>query len=175
MEWGAWFLSDRATRSVAPGFTITPAETEKLADTLSAPRRSCELSGAPGSLSTLNVLGCLRVAKKFPGRLTAHRRSCSLLRTARERAARGRSGQARTTSTAVASGESAQIDGSAPWMRRSFARARGVGDPGVARVPRCARMNPCLWRIRAGGFLEKSSSDWAGYRSHSLKRPSSAC
>ena len=37
VEWGRWFLSDRATRSVAPGFTITPAEAEKLADTLSAP------------------------------------------------------------------------------------------------------------------------------------------
>ena len=31
VEWGRWFLSDRATRSVAPGFTITPAEAEKLA------------------------------------------------------------------------------------------------------------------------------------------------
>ena len=37
VKWGRWFLSDRATRSVAPGFTITPAEAEKLADTLSAP------------------------------------------------------------------------------------------------------------------------------------------
>jgi hypothetical protein len=37
VEWGRWFLSDRATRSVGPGFTITPAEAEKLADTLSAP------------------------------------------------------------------------------------------------------------------------------------------
>jgi len=36
VEWGRWFLSDRATRSVAPGFTITPAEAKKLADTLSA-------------------------------------------------------------------------------------------------------------------------------------------
>ncbi|MBI5767360.1 MAG: hypothetical protein HZA93_06155 [Verrucomicrobia bacterium] len=31
VEWGRWFLSNRATRSVAPGFTITPAEAEKLA------------------------------------------------------------------------------------------------------------------------------------------------
>ena len=36
VEWGRWFLSDRATRSVAPGFTITPAEAKKHADTLSA-------------------------------------------------------------------------------------------------------------------------------------------
>lgn len=26
-----WFLADRAMRSIAPGFTITPAEAEKLA------------------------------------------------------------------------------------------------------------------------------------------------
>ena len=34
VEWGRWFLSDRATRSIAPGFTITPAEAEKLAKDL---------------------------------------------------------------------------------------------------------------------------------------------
>jgi len=34
VEWGRWFLDDRATRSVAPGFTITPAEAEKLAKEL---------------------------------------------------------------------------------------------------------------------------------------------
>ena len=28
---GRWFLSDRATRSIAPGFTITPAEAAQLA------------------------------------------------------------------------------------------------------------------------------------------------
>lgn len=38
VEWGRWFLADRATRSVAPGFTITPAEAEKLAK---------EMGGAP--------------------------------------------------------------------------------------------------------------------------------
>ena len=37
VEWGRWFLSDRATRSVAPGFTITTAEAEKLAKELTAP------------------------------------------------------------------------------------------------------------------------------------------
>jgi hypothetical protein len=37
VEWGRWFLSDRATRSVAPGFTITPAEAAKLAAELAAP------------------------------------------------------------------------------------------------------------------------------------------
>ena len=31
-EWGRWFLSDRATRSIAPGFTLTPAEAKKLAE-----------------------------------------------------------------------------------------------------------------------------------------------
>jgi hypothetical protein len=30
VEWGRWFLAERATRSIAPGFTITPAEAEKL-------------------------------------------------------------------------------------------------------------------------------------------------
>jgi WD40 repeat protein len=30
-EWGRWFLADPATRSIAPGFTITPAEADKLA------------------------------------------------------------------------------------------------------------------------------------------------
>ncbi len=37
VEWGRWFLADRATRSIAPGFTITPADAEKHADTVSAP------------------------------------------------------------------------------------------------------------------------------------------
>ncbi len=31
VEWGRWFVADRATRSIAPGGTITPAEAEKLA------------------------------------------------------------------------------------------------------------------------------------------------
>jgi hypothetical protein len=30
VEWGRWILADRATRSIAPGFTITPAEAAKL-------------------------------------------------------------------------------------------------------------------------------------------------
>jgi hypothetical protein len=30
VEWGRWFLSDSPTRSIAPGFTITPAEAKKL-------------------------------------------------------------------------------------------------------------------------------------------------
>ncbi len=38
VERGRWFLADRATRSVAPGFTITPAEAEKLAKELGAAR-----------------------------------------------------------------------------------------------------------------------------------------
>ena len=37
VERGRWFLSDRATRSVAPGFTLTPAEAEKLAKEMAAP------------------------------------------------------------------------------------------------------------------------------------------
>jgi len=36
VEWGRWFLADRATRSIAPGFTITPAEAEKLAASMGA-------------------------------------------------------------------------------------------------------------------------------------------
>jgi serine/threonine protein kinase/WD40 repeat protein len=35
-EWGRWFLSDRADRSIAPGFTITPAEADQLAADLAA-------------------------------------------------------------------------------------------------------------------------------------------
>jgi WD40 repeat protein/serine/threonine protein kinase len=31
VEWGRWLLADRATRSIAPGFTITPAEAAKFA------------------------------------------------------------------------------------------------------------------------------------------------
>jgi serine/threonine protein kinase/WD40 repeat protein len=30
VEWGRWMLDDSATRSIAPGFTITPAEADKL-------------------------------------------------------------------------------------------------------------------------------------------------
>jgi serine/threonine protein kinase/WD40 repeat protein len=30
VEWGRWFLDDSPTRSIAPGFTITPAEADKL-------------------------------------------------------------------------------------------------------------------------------------------------
>ncbi len=36
VEWGRWFLADRATRSIAPGFTITPADAEKLAQEMAA-------------------------------------------------------------------------------------------------------------------------------------------
>jgi hypothetical protein len=35
-EWGRWVLNDRADRSIAPGFTVTPAEADKLAVTLAA-------------------------------------------------------------------------------------------------------------------------------------------
>ncbi|MBI5693964.1 MAG: protein kinase [Verrucomicrobia bacterium] len=38
-EWGRWFLEDPATRSIAPGFTITPAEADILAAEL-APREA---------------------------------------------------------------------------------------------------------------------------------------
>ena len=30
-DWGRWILEDRPSRSIAPGFTITPAEADKLA------------------------------------------------------------------------------------------------------------------------------------------------
>jgi WD40 repeat protein len=36
VEWGRWFLADPATRSIAPGFTITPAEAAKLAKEMAA-------------------------------------------------------------------------------------------------------------------------------------------
>ncbi len=36
VEWGRWFLSDSPTRSIAPGFTITPADAEKLAQEMAA-------------------------------------------------------------------------------------------------------------------------------------------
>jgi WD40 repeat protein len=32
VEWARWFLSDSPTRSIAPGFTITPADARKLAE-----------------------------------------------------------------------------------------------------------------------------------------------
>jgi hypothetical protein len=35
-EWGRWILDDRADRSIAPGFTVTPADAEKLAAALAA-------------------------------------------------------------------------------------------------------------------------------------------
>jgi hypothetical protein len=35
--WAKWFLSTAPARSIAPGFTITPADAKKLADTLSDP------------------------------------------------------------------------------------------------------------------------------------------
>jgi hypothetical protein len=30
VEWGRWFLSDRATRPIAPGFKLTSTEADKL-------------------------------------------------------------------------------------------------------------------------------------------------
>jgi WD40 repeat protein len=36
VDWGRWFLNDRADRSIAPGFTITPAEADKLAADMAA-------------------------------------------------------------------------------------------------------------------------------------------
>ena len=36
-EWGRWFLADRDTRAIGPGFKITRAELEHLADDLAAP------------------------------------------------------------------------------------------------------------------------------------------
>ena len=35
-DWGRWILDDSADRSIAPGFTGTPAEAEKLAAALAA-------------------------------------------------------------------------------------------------------------------------------------------
>jgi hypothetical protein len=38
VEWGRWFLADPATRSIAPGFTVTPAEVDQFARELRADR-----------------------------------------------------------------------------------------------------------------------------------------
>ncbi len=46
-EWGRWFLSDSPTRSIAPGFTITPAEAKKL-------REDWEAAMAPATPRTGN-------------------------------------------------------------------------------------------------------------------------
>ncbi len=40
VEWGRWFLSDNPARSIAPGFTITPADAEKLAKEMAPPTQS---------------------------------------------------------------------------------------------------------------------------------------
>ena len=37
VAWGRWFLANRATRAIAPGFTITPAEADKLAGESASP------------------------------------------------------------------------------------------------------------------------------------------
>jgi WD40 repeat protein len=38
VEWGRWFLADPATRSIAPGFTVTPAEVDQFAREMRADR-----------------------------------------------------------------------------------------------------------------------------------------
>ena len=38
VEWGRWFLADPATRSIAPGFTVTPAEVAQFAREMRADR-----------------------------------------------------------------------------------------------------------------------------------------
>ena len=45
-EWARWFLSTSTTRSIAPGFIITPAEAKKLQDEFRASARSAS-SAAP--------------------------------------------------------------------------------------------------------------------------------
>jgi WD40 repeat protein len=45
VEWVRWFLSDSPNRSIAPGFTITPAEAEKLRDKFAAPSKPLGLAG----------------------------------------------------------------------------------------------------------------------------------
>jgi hypothetical protein len=39
IEWARWFLSDNSTRSIGPGFTITPAEAVKLHEEMAAGKR----------------------------------------------------------------------------------------------------------------------------------------
>ena len=45
--WGKWFLSTDAARPIAPGFTVTPAEAQKLADTLAAVTAAPPPAAAP--------------------------------------------------------------------------------------------------------------------------------
>jgi len=48
--WGRWFLADPATRSLAPGFTLTPAEAEKINASLASPPAAAEpTTPAPGN------------------------------------------------------------------------------------------------------------------------------
>jgi WD40 repeat protein len=51
VEWGRWFLSDSPKRSIAPGFTVTPAEAKKLREefaTIAPPVSSTPVRRAPG-------------------------------------------------------------------------------------------------------------------------------
>ncbi|MSU50883.1 MAG: WD40 repeat domain-containing protein [Opitutus sp.] len=47
-EWGRWLLDDSPTRSIAPGFTITPAEAEKLAKEFDGEPAAPATPAAPG-------------------------------------------------------------------------------------------------------------------------------
>ena len=42
-----WFLAGRITRPIAPGFTITPTEAEKLANAIAAPSILAPVQPAP--------------------------------------------------------------------------------------------------------------------------------
>ncbi|MDO8631876.1 MAG: hypothetical protein Q7R41_15420, partial [Phycisphaerales bacterium] len=52
-EWGRWFLADRATRPIAPGFTITRVEAAKLATAI-APTAAAAASATPQPVTTPN-------------------------------------------------------------------------------------------------------------------------
>jgi hypothetical protein len=45
VDWARWFLSERHNRSIAPGFTIMPADAKKLRDQFAAPSKPLALAG----------------------------------------------------------------------------------------------------------------------------------
>lgn len=45
-EWGRWILADRATRPIAPGFTVTAAELKKRREEAAAPTAPKTLTSA---------------------------------------------------------------------------------------------------------------------------------
>jgi len=50
--WGKWFLSTDAARPIAPSFTVTPAEAQKLAETLAKVTPATPPPAAPTPATT---------------------------------------------------------------------------------------------------------------------------